>query len=97
MRKDKWKPKATPKEIPYWLVSLPKNALITHNEFASALGLTPDGLAKRLRHDLAPKRCVFIFKKCGRSGIEQTPKHYWKAYIVRNYIRKLIKESKNEV
>lgn len=84
----------TPKPIPQWLMSLPKGALISSKEFAGVLGITSHNLNTRVKRSLAPRCCVINRKV--RNDAHPTFYRYWKAYVVRNHIRKLIKESKNE-
>lgn len=81
-----------PNKIPEWLAVLPKGRMINSKDFADALGIKRAALNCRLGQGLCdfPKPDSTL-KRVGRD--KKCPTNQWKAVTVRNYIRKLNRES----
>ena len=87
-------------EIPQWLLALPKKSLVSAKDFAVALGVSTTTFKDRSRSgemDIQP--CSKKIVGRSRTGLPASPAHYWKAVVVRNYIRQQIRKQeadKNE-
>jgi len=86
-----------PVGIPDWLASLPKNSRLSSKDFALSLGVCMQTFNSRIRcsSPLPDPDFMSSIKYDGYDG-PSLQKRYWKAVTVRNYIRKLIRESKSE-
>ena len=86
-----------PNKIPEWLAVLPKNARLNSREFAEALGLKYHTFTSRVSEDLCGMpRPDFKFEPKNFGRRRFLSNNQWKAVTVRNYIRKLNRESQND-